>query len=69
MAGCLFVLSSLVILITRSPFPLIVGVAGLLGHLGGRYAPDKFAVGGAHGKTGKALGPAVIDDDHPHPRV
>jgi chromate transporter len=51
----------------RMPFPLIVAVAGLAGHLGGRYWPEKFAVGGGHGKAGKSHGAAVIDDDTPTP--
>jgi chromate transporter len=49
------------------PFPLIVGAAGLVGYLGGRYAPDKFAAGGGHGAAGQPHGPAVIDDDTPTP--
>jgi len=49
------------------PFPLIVLLAGLIGYLGGRYAPGKFAVGGGHGQAGQAHGPAVIDDDTPTP--
>ena len=49
------------------PFPLIVGVAGLVGYLGGRYAPAQFAVGGGHSATQQAHAPAVIDDDTPMP--
>ncbi len=49
------------------PFPLIVLVAGLLGYVGGRLAPDKFAVGGGHGASVGRLGPAVIDDHTPTP--
>jgi chromate transporter len=49
------------------PFPLIVLLAGLIGHLGGRYAPAYFAVGGGHGKATASQGPAVIDDDTPAP--
>ena len=48
------------------PFPLIVLAAGAAGYVGGRLAPDKFAVGG-HGKGGNSAGPAVIDDDTPTP--
>ena len=51
----------------RLPFPLIVLVAGVLGYLGGRVAPDKFTVGGGHGKAAQLLGPALIDDDTPTP--
>jgi chromate transporter len=50
------------------PFPLIVLGAGVAGYLGGRFAPDKFAVGGGHGNAGKSLGAAVIDDDTPTPQ-
>jgi len=50
----------------HTPFPLIVLAAGLLGHLGGRYLPDRFAIGG-HGQGAARLGPALIDDDTPTP--
>ena len=49
------------------PFPLIVLVAGVIGYLGGRYVPDKFAVGGGHGGAAKSFGPALIDDHTPTP--
>lgn len=53
------------------PFPLIVLAAGVTGYLGGRFAPDKFVIGGGHGKAGKSAGagagPAVIDDETPTP--
>jgi len=49
------------------PFPLIVLAAGLIGHFGGKYRPDKFRTGGGHGSAKKALGPALIDDDTPTP--
>ena len=51
----------------HAPFPLIVLAAGALGHLGGRYAPDKFRVGGAHGAAATSYGPALIDDHTPTP--
>jgi chromate transporter len=51
----------------NAPFPLIVLVAGCIGFAGGRYAPQWFAVGGGHGKTGARAGAAVIDDDTPTP--
>jgi len=44
------------------PFPLIVLGAGIVGHLGGRYVPDKFAAGGGHGNAGAGFGAALIDD-------
>jgi len=51
----------------NAPFPVIVLVAGFIGYLGGRYAPEKFAVGGGHGSEAKSFGPALIDDDTPTP--
>jgi chromate transporter len=51
----------------RLPFPLIVLAAGVIGHIGGRFAPAKFAPGGGHGPSVQALGPAFIDDDTPSP--
>ena len=51
----------------HAPFPLIVLIAGIVGHLGGRYAPVTFAVGGGHGRAAKSFGPALIDDDTPTP--
>jgi chromate transporter len=53
----------------RAPFPVIVLAAGLLGLIGGRLLPDKFRVGGAHGKAGTNHGTAVIDDDTPLPHT
>ncbi len=49
------------------PFPLIVIGAGLIGALGGRFAPRVFAMGGGHGAAKKGYGPALIDDDTPTP--
>jgi len=49
------------------PFPAIVIGAALLGYAGGRYAPDKFAPGGGHGKAHKTYGAALIDDHTPTP--
>jgi chromate transporter len=49
------------------PFPLIVLGAGLIGYFGGRYAPDRFAASGGHGKAAKGFGAAIIDDDTPTP--
>jgi chromate transporter len=49
------------------PFPLIVLGAGLIGYIGSRYVPDRFAVGGGHGKANKGFGAAVIDDHTPTP--
>lgn len=44
------------------PFPLIVLGAALVGYIGGRLAPQHFAVGAGHGEAGGAHAPALIDD-------
>ncbi|HET6789824.1 MAG TPA: chromate efflux transporter [Aquabacterium sp.] len=49
------------------PFPAIVVAAALIGHLGARWAPQVFALGGGHGAAQAAYGPALIDDDTPTP--
>ena len=49
------------------PFPYIVVTAGVIGYVGGRFAPDKFRAGGGHGSSDKSFGPALIDDHTPVP--
>lgn len=49
------------------PFPLIVLMAGVVGFIGGRIAPERFMVGGGHGAASASQGPAVIDDHTPTP--
>src|SRR5712692_2671840 len=49
------------------PFPAIVLAAGVIGLIGGRIAPQKFATGGAHAESRKDYGPALIDDHTPTP--
>ena len=49
----------------QAPFPVIVAAAALVGYVGGHFAPDKFALGGGHGKGDKHYGAAIIDDDSP----
>ena len=49
------------------PFPFIVLGAGVVGALGGRFAPQRFAIGGGHAAAKDGFGPAVIDDDTPTP--
>jgi len=49
----------------KLPFPLIVLAAGIAGVIGGRIAPQRFAMGGGHGTAQQDFGPAVIDDDTP----
>jgi chromate transporter len=51
----------------NAPFPLIVLVAGIVGHVGGQVAPDKFKTGGGHAQAAKPSGPALFDDDTPPP--
>ncbi len=48
-------------------FPCIVLMAGILGYVGSRVAPDKFRAGGHHGSSKDSWGPALIDDDTPVP--
>ncbi|HEY4081019.1 MAG TPA: chromate efflux transporter [Burkholderiaceae bacterium] len=51
----------------KLPFPLIVLMAGLIGHFGSKFAPDKFKPGGGHGSSRKGYGAALIDDNTPTP--
>jgi chromate transporter len=48
------------------PFPYIVLGAGIVGYLGGRFAPDKFTTGG-HDGAARHYGAAIIDDATPAP--
>ena len=57
----------LAIFVLNVPFPFIVLGAGVIGALGGRFAPQRFAMGGGHGAAKDGFGPAVIDDDTPPP--
>ena len=50
-----------------APFPAVIAAAAMIGYVGGRLAPKKFAVGGGHGISDKSFGPAIIDDDTPTP--
>jgi chromate transporter len=49
------------------PFPAIVIGAGVIGWLGGRFAPEKFSMGGGHGSAAAQSGAALIGDDTPTP--
>ena len=51
----------------RIPFPYIVLGAGFIGYLGGRFAPERFSIGGGHDAAGESYGPALIDDDSSAP--
>lgn len=61
------VVSFFAIFTLNIPFPAIVAAAALIGYVGGRIAPDKFQLGGGHGKADQSFGPALIDDDTPTP--
>ena len=50
-----------------APFPLIVGIAALVGFFGGKLSPETFIVGGGHGSKKASYGPALIDDHTPTP--
>ena len=51
----------------KLPFPYIVLAAGIVGYLGGRWAPAKFATGGGHAAIDQRDGAALLDDDKPTP--
>ena len=59
--------SFIAIFAANIPFPVIVVAAALMGYVGGRIAPEKFKVGGGHGKSDKSFGPALIGDHTPTP--
>ncbi len=61
------VLAFIAIFALNIPFPYIVLMAGIIGYIGSRYAPDKFKAGGGHGSSEESFGPAIIDDDTPIP--
>ena len=50
----------------HAPFPAIVIAAAIIGYLGGRFAPQYFAVGDGH-SAHAGFGPALIDDETPSP--
>jgi len=54
------------IFVFQAPFPAIVLAAGIIGLVGGRIAPSKFATGG-HGSAQRHYGAAIIDDATPAP--
>ncbi len=60
-------LAFLAIFVLKTPFPLIVLIAAILGGLGGKFLPEKFTLGGGHGGSKKSYGRALIDDDTPTP--
>jgi chromate transporter len=59
--------SFLAITVIKLPFPLIIGLAALIGYLGNRFAPNIFSDKNGHKGSQKSYGKAVIDDDTPTP--
>ena len=55
------------IALLQLPFPLIIGIAALLGLAGGRWIPEHFRPGGGHAASQVSYGAALIDDDTPPP--
>ena len=60
-------LSWVALYLLHAPFPAIVLGAGLIGHLGGQFAPRWFQPGAGHSGTTAVHAPALIDDDTPAP--
>ena len=60
-------LSWVALYLLQAPFPAIVLGAGLIGYLGGQFAPRWFQTGAGHSGTAAAHAPALIDDDTPAP--
>ena len=59
--------SFLAITVLKLPFPLIIGLAALIGYLGNRFVPKVFSDKSGHKASQKSYGKAVIDDDTPTP--
>ncbi len=55
------------IFVFKLPFPSIILGAGLIGYVGGRLQPARFATGGGHASGVAATTGALIDDDTPTP--
>jgi chromate transporter len=55
------------IFVFKLPFPWIILGAGIIGYIGGRLQPARFAVGGGHAATAKTIAAAIIDDHTPTP--
>jgi len=62
------VLAFIAIFALDIPFPYIVLLAGIIGYVGSRFAPEKFVAGGHHDGSHDSYGPAIIDDDTPAPK-
>ncbi len=61
------VLAFIAIFALDIPFPYIVLMAGIIGYIGSRFAPEYFKAGAGHGASKEIYGPAIIDDDTPVP--
>lgn len=61
------VLAFIAIFALDIPFPYIVLMAGVIGYIGSRVAPEKFKAGAGHGASKEIYGAAIIDDDTPVP--
>jgi len=61
------VLAFVAIFWLQIPFPYIVLMAGIIGYIGSRFAPEMFKAGAGHGASNEVYGPAIIDDDTPVP--
>jgi chromate transporter len=59
--------SFIAIAILHIPFPFIIFTAGVLGYIGSRIKPEKFAMATAHGAKKEIFGSALIDDHTPIP--
>lgn len=57
----------LAIFVLNVPFPFIVLIAGVIGYVGSRIAPDFFRMGEQQHATNKTSGLAVINDNTPIP--
>jgi chromate transporter len=61
------VLAFIAIFWLKIPFPYIVLMAGIIGYIGSRFAPEYFKAGAGHGASNEIYGAAIIDDDTPVP--
>ncbi len=65
--GAIAAAAFVAIFVLNLPFPLIVLAAGVIGYLGGQWAPAQFTARAGQKQGAEAIGPAVIDDDTPTP--
>jgi len=64
---CIAAAAFIAIFALKTPFPLIVLGAGIIGWIGSHIAPNKFRTGGGHIANEKNYGAAMIDDHTPTP--